>query len=88
MISEMTLISDIANFPLLGGDERTLSYGVYISQLIRFARVCSHANEFNVENKYLSPKPPKQGHWYHTLRMALAKLYRRHNELVYKFNAF
>ena len=33
---------DIVNFPFLDGDvPRRPSYGVYISQLIRFARVCS-----------------------------------------------
>ena len=32
---------DIVNFPFLDGDvPRRPSYGVYISQLIRFARVC------------------------------------------------
>ena len=34
---------DIVNFPFLDGDvPRGNSYGVYISQLIRIARVCSH----------------------------------------------
>ena len=34
---------EIVNFPFLDGDvPRSLSYGVYISQLIRFARVCSN----------------------------------------------
>ena len=34
---------DIVNFPFLDGDvPRRPSYGVYISQLIRFARVCRH----------------------------------------------
>ena len=33
---------EIVNFPFLdGGVPRSPSYGVYISQLIRFARVCS-----------------------------------------------
>ena len=35
------------NFPFLDGDvPRRPSYGVYISQLIRFARVCSHVDDF------------------------------------------
>ena len=35
---------DIVNFPFLDGDvPHRSSYGVYISQLIRFARVCSHS---------------------------------------------
>ena len=35
---------DIVNFPFLDGD---VPYGVhvYISQLIRFARVCSHVDD-------------------------------------------
>ena len=37
---------DIVNFPFLDGDvPRSTSYGVYISQLIRFARVSSHVDD-------------------------------------------
>ena len=35
---------------------RRHSYGVYISQLIRFARVCSHVDDFNTHNKCLTAK--------------------------------
>ena len=43
--------SVIVNFPFLDGDiPRSSSYGVYISQLIRFARVCSNVDDFNKEN--------------------------------------
>ena len=43
---------DIVNFPFLDGDvPRRASYGVYISQLIRFARVCNHVTDFNARNK-------------------------------------
>ena len=46
---------DIFNFPFLDGDvPRRPSYGVYISQLIRFARVCSHVDDFNTRNKCLT----------------------------------
>ena len=39
---------DIINSTFLDGDvPRRPSYGVYISQLIRFARVCSHVDDFN-----------------------------------------
>ena len=45
---------DIVNFPFSDGDvPRRPSYGVYISQLIRFARVCSHVDDFNTRNKCL-----------------------------------
>ena len=52
MISAMTLILIlIVNFPFLDGDvPRSTSYGVYISQLIRFARVSSHVVDFNARN--------------------------------------
>ena len=55
---------DIVNFPLLDGDvpRRRPSYGVYISQLIRFARVCSDVDDFNTRNKCLTAKLLKQGY--------------------------
>ena len=47
----------IVNFPFLDGDvPRRASYGVYISQLIRFARVCNHVTDFNARNKCLTAK--------------------------------
>ena len=43
---------EIVNFPFLDGDvPRSTSYGVYISQLIRFARTSSHVADFNTRNK-------------------------------------
>ena len=54
------------NFPFLDGDvPRSTSYGVYISQLIRFARVSSHVDDFNTRNKVLTAKLLKQGYRYH-----------------------
>ena len=48
---------DIVNFPFLDGDvPRSTSYGVYISQLNRFARVSSHVDDFNICNKVLTEK--------------------------------
>ena len=46
---------EIVNFPFLDGDvPRSPSYGVYISQLIRFARVCSNVDDFNNRNLVLT----------------------------------
>ena len=73
---------DINNFPFLDGDvPRRPSYEVYISQLIGFARVCSHVDDFNTRNKCLTAKLLKQGYRYHKLRKAFSKFYRRHCEL-------
>ena len=78
---------DIVNFPFLDGDvPRRSSYGVYISQLIRFARVCSHVDYFNTHNKCLTAKLLKLGYRCHKLRKAFSKFYRRHYELISKFN--
>ena len=53
---------DIVNFPFLDGDvPRSTSYGVYISQLIRFARVSSHVADFNARNQSLTAKLLQQG---------------------------
>ena len=44
---------EIVNFPFLDVDvPRSLSYGVYISQLIRFARGCSNVDDFNNRNLF------------------------------------
>ena len=48
---------DKVTFPFLDGNvPRRPSYRVYISQLINFARVCSHVDDFNTSNKYFSAK--------------------------------
>ena len=78
---------DIVNFPFLDGDvPRRASYGVYISQLIRFARVCNHVTDFNARNKCLTAKLLQQGYRYHKLRKTFSKFYRRHYELISKYN--
>ena len=65
---------------------RSTSYGVYISQLIRFARVSSHVADFNARNKSLTNKLLQQSYRYHKLQKTFSKFYRRHYELVSKFN--
>ena len=78
---------DIVNFPFLDGDVplRT-SYGVYISQLIRFARASSNLNDFNYRNIALTAKLLRQGYRYFKLRKAFSKFYRRHSALLEKYS--
>ena len=64
---------------------RSTSNGVYISQLIRFARASSHVAEFNTVNKLLTHKLLKQGYRYHKLGKTFSKFYRRSNDLKSKF---
>ena len=69
---------DIINIPFSDGDDpHAASYGVYISQLIRFARVYCHVADFNNRNKILTAKLLKQGYRYQKLR---------HYDFVSKFN--
>ena len=68
------------NFPFLDEDvPRSPSYGVYISQLIRFARVCSNVDDFNNRNLFLTAKLLKQGYRYHKIRKAFTKFDHRHS---------
>ena len=66
--------------------DRSPSYGVYISQLIRFARVCYNVDDFNNRNLFLTSKLLKQGYRYHKIRKAFSKFYHRHSELIIKYN--
>ena len=78
---------EIVNFPFLDRDvPRSPSYGVYISQLIRFARVCSYVDGFNNRNLLSTAKLSKQGYIYHKIRKAFPNFYHRHSELIVKYN--
>ena len=47
----------IVNFPFLDGDvPRSTSYGIYLSQFIRFARAFSHMADFYARSKVLIAK--------------------------------
>ena len=79
---------EIVNFSFLNGDvPRSTSYGVYISQLIRFARTSSYVDvaDFNTRNKLLTQKLLKQGYWFHKFRKTFSKFYRRYYDLISKF---
>ena len=78
---------EIVNFPFLDGDvPPSTSYGVYISELIRFARASSYvADSINTRNKLLTQKLLKQGFRYPKLCKTFSKFYRRHYGLISKF---
>ena len=67
---------EIVNFPVLDGDvPRSTSYGVYISQPIRFAGASSYVTDFNTRKKLLTQKLLKQGYLYHKLCKTFSKFY-------------
>ena len=76
----------IVNFPWLSGDvPRLPSYGIYISQLVRFARCCTSVFDFHSKNLQITSKLLTQGYRYHKLRKTFGKLFRSYSELPSKF---
>ena len=62
----------IVNFPWLSGDvPRLPSYGIYISQLVRFSRCCTSVFDFHSKNHQITSKLLTQGNRYHKLRKRL-----------------
>ena len=60
---------EIVNLPFFDGDvPRSPSYGLHISQLIRFAGVCSNVVDFNSRNLFLTAELLKHGYRYHKIR--------------------
>ena len=77
----------IVNYPFLDGDVPLApSYGVYISQLVRFARVCNNVSDFNERNLFIREKLLQQGFRYHKLVKTFTKFYYRYETLVQKYN--
>ena len=76
----------ITNFPFLDGDVPLApSYGVYISQLVRFARVCSTLDYFNERNLTITSKLLQQGYRFHKLLTTFKKFCRRYEHLISKY---
>ena len=77
----------IVNVPFLDGDvPRSTSFGVYISQLIRFARSSSHVDDLNICNKLLTQTLLKHIYRYHKLRKPCYKFYHRFYDMISKFH--
>ena len=76
----------IVHFPWLSGDvPRLPSYGIYISQLVRFARCCTSVFDFHFKNLQITSKLLTQGYRYHKLRKTFGKFFRSYSELLSKF---
>ena len=61
------------------------SYGIYISQLVRYARVCSDVSDFNERNRFITEKLLQQGYRYHKLLKTFTKFFHRYKEIIQKF---
>ena len=76
----------IVNFPWLSGDVPILpSYGIYILQLVRFARCCTSVLDFHSKNLQITLKTTCTGlHISQTLK-TFGKFFRSYSELLSKF---
>ena len=73
------------NFPRLNGDVHRLpSYGIFISQFIRFARCCTCDFDFFSLSLQITSNLLTQGNEYHKLRKTFGKFFRSISELVSK----
>ena len=77
----------IVIYPHLDGDvPRATSYGVYFTQLIRFARACSSVEDFHIRNRTITEKLLKQGYSFNKLRKTFSKFYYRNLPLITSIN--
>ena len=77
----------IVNFPFLSSNiPESPAYGVFISQLIRYARACTEYNDFLARGNILTNKLLKQGYGKSKLRRSFEKFYGKHHVLIDKFS--
>ena len=76
----------IVNFLFLSSNiQSSPSYGVYISQLIRYARCCSYYDHFGYHHKLLVNRLLSQSYEVKCLRNSLKKFYDRYSDLIGKY---
>ena len=66
---------------------RLRSYGIYISQLVRFATCCTCVFDFHSKNLHITSKLLSQVYRYHKLRKTFGNFFRSYSELLSKFGA-
>ena len=77
----------ITNFPFLSSNIPTSpAYGVFISQLIRYARACSSYGCFILRATRLSNKLLEQGYVKERLKSSLRKFYGRYGDLIKQYD--
>ena len=76
----------IVNFPFLSSNiPSSPSYGIYISQLVRYARCCSYYDEFEYRHNLLVDRLLSQGYEVKCLRNSFKKFYGRYSDLIRKY---
>ena len=76
----------ITNFPFLSSNiPSSPAYGVFISQLIRYARACSSYECFILRARRLSSKLLNQGYLAERLKSSFRKFYGRYGDLIQQY---
>jgi hypothetical protein len=76
----------IVNFPFIYSNiPLSPVYGVYISQLIQYARACSTYDQFLSRSRLLTDKLMLQGFLQSRLMSAFRKFYGRYNDIIYNY---
>ena len=76
----------ITNFPFLRSNiPSSPALGMFNSQLIRYARVCSSYECFILRARRLSSKLLRQGYLVQLLKSAFRKLYGRYGDLIQQY---
>ena len=79
----------ITNYPFLSSNIPTSpAYGVFISQLLRYARACSSYGCFILRAARLSNKLLEQGYVKERLKSSLRKFYGRYGDLIKQYEVF
>ena len=77
----------IVNFPFMSSNmPESPAYGIFISQLVRYARASSLYDDFLLRSRLLTIKLLKKGYSRNRLIATFRKFYGRHSSLVDKFN--
>ena len=77
-------MTSVMTFPYLSSNiPETTAYGVFVSQLIRYALVVSKYDDFLFRGSILVSKLLKQGY---SSRTTFRKFYGRHTDLVHQFD--
>ena len=78
---------DIVNFPFIDSCiPKKSALGVFYSQLIRYARICSNFIDFKVKSKALTEKLKKQGYYVKDLRKLSLRFFKEKHDLLNKYN--
>ena len=78
---------EIINYPHLSSNIPTgPAYGVYVSRLIAFARICSDFSDFSKRHKLLVTKLLRQGYSKTKLKKAFSKFQNKYNDVLVKYH--